>query len=168
MYKVQSGKTELIVEFDDSTCCTGTINGVPFEWQVTNLKENVVHVLKDHQSVNAEFIEVDPEQKKLAIKVNGTRYDLVMRDDMDQLLQKMGLDDVASKQVKEIKAPMPGLVLDVLVETGGEVCAGDPVMVLEAMKMENILKSPVDGLIKSIPVGQGAVVKKNETLINFQ
>ena len=62
---------------------------------------------------------------------------------------------------------MPGLVLDILVKVGDEVKKGDPLMILEAMKMENILKSASDGVIKKINVEKKQAVEKGQVLINF-
>ena len=62
---------------------------------------------------------------------------------------------------------MPGLVLSVLVTEGDEVKKGDNLLVLEAMKMENMIKSPTDGIIKKIEIKQGNKVEKNELLISF-
>ncbi|MNF13023.1 Glutaconyl-CoA decarboxylase subunit gamma [compost metagenome] len=67
----------------------------------------------------------------------------------------------------EIKAPMPGLVLNVIVESGQEVNKGDNLLILEAMKMENIIKSPSSGIVKKILVTKGDKVEKNEILIQF-
>jgi len=77
------------------------------------------------------------------------------------------LDSLASKKVNDIKAPMPGMVLNILVTEGQEVKKGDPLIVLEAMKMENILKSPTDGTIKKIAITKGIAVEKNQLLIQF-
>ena len=63
---------------------------------------------------------------------------------------------------------MPGLVLDILVEPGQTIHKGEAVLILEAMKMENIIKSPVDGTIKSIGINKGNAVEKNEILVNFE
>jgi biotin carboxyl carrier protein len=62
---------------------------------------------------------------------------------------------------------MPGMVLNVLVQEGIAVKKGDALIVLEAMKMENILKSPSDGVIKKIIANKGKAVEKNEVLIQF-
>ncbi|MNR65826.1 2-oxoglutarate carboxylase large subunit [compost metagenome] len=69
--------------------------------------------------------------------------------------------------MKEIKAPMPGLVLNVMVQEGQEVGKGDNLLVLEAMKMENIIKSPDSGIVKKILITKGDKVEKNEVLIQF-
>ena len=63
-----------------------------------------------------------------------------------------------------LNAPMPGIVLRYLVEAGQAVTAGDPVVVLEAMKMENTLPSPVDGSVGQLPLEPGATVKKDQVL----
>ena len=62
---------------------------------------------------------------------------------------------------------MPGMVLNILVNEGDTIKKGDPLIVLEAMKMENILKSPTDGVIKKIPINKGVAVEKNQLLIQF-
>ncbi len=87
---------------------------------------------------------------------------------MDFLLQSMGLDTLNSKKINEIKAPMPGLVLDIKVSEGSVVKKGDVLLVLEAMKMENNLKSPADGIVKKIVAKKGTAVEKNQLLISFE
>ena len=108
-----------------------------------------------------------PEEKKLVVKINNTPYSLDIKDKYDDLLHSLGLDSLASKKVNDIKAPMPGMVLNILVTEGQEVKKGDGLIVLEAMKMENILKSPTDGVIKKIAITKGVAVEKNQLLIQF-
>jgi len=70
--------------------------------------------------------------------------------------------------VNEVKAPMPGLLLNVMVKPGNQVFKGDNLLVLEAMKMENMIKSPTDGVVKSIEVEKSSAVDKNQVLIKFE
>jgi biotin carboxyl carrier protein len=79
----------------------------------------------------------------------------------------LGLDNLQSAKVAELKAPMPGLVLSILVKEGDEIKKGDNLLVLEAMKMENIIKSPADVTIKSIRIKPSDKVEKNQVLIQF-
>ena len=79
----------------------------------------------------------------------------------------MGLSNLLAAKVSEIKAPMPGMVLKVLVEEGAEIKKGDNLFVLEAMKMENIIKSPADVVVKTIKIKPGDKVEKGQILIQF-
>ena len=80
----------------------------------------------------------------------------------------MGFEIGASKKVNDIKAPMPGLILEISVAVGDEVEENDQLLILEAMKMENVISSPRAGVIKSIAVNQGETVDKNSLLIAFE
>jgi biotin carboxyl carrier protein len=97
--------------------------------------------------------------------VNNRIYDCEIKDQFDDLLKSLGLDNLNAKKINDIKAPMPGLVLKVLVTEGQEFKKGDNLLVLEAMKMENILKAPTDGIVKSIKIKPGDKVDKNEVLL---
>ena len=107
-------------------------------------------------------------EKSFFIKVDGIKYQMNTKDKYDELLQSLGMDTMASKKVADLKAPMPGLVLDISVEVGQEVFVGDTLLILEAMKMENVIKSPTDGVIKSISVNKTETVEKNQLILNFE
>jgi biotin carboxyl carrier protein len=89
-------------------------------------------------------------------------------DRFDLLLKKLGLEDLAQAGASDLKAPMPGLVLETKVAPGTEVTAGQALVVLEAMKMENVLKAEADGVVKSVPIEKGQAVDKNQVLIEFE
>src|ERR1035437_3214637 len=145
----------------------GTIDENTFLWDVIEVKDGSFHIIKNNKSYNVEVIKADAVEKSFLISVNGNKYQLNVKDKYDALLKSLGLDTLNSKKVNELKAPMPGLVLDVRVSEGDTVKKGDPILVLEAMKMENIIKSPTDGVIKKINVKKGLAVEKNQVLINF-
>lgn len=150
-----------------STQLTGTLNNTEFKADIIKIREGVYHLLKDNLSYNLEVVKYIAEDKKLFVKINNTPYTLDIKDKYDELLHNLGLDNLASKKVNDIKAPMPGMVLNILVAEGQEVKKGDALIVLEAMKMENILKSPTDGTIKKIAINKGVAVEKNQILIQF-
>lgn len=155
------------VEFDDASNRSGKLDGKNFSWDVITVKEGSFHVLHEDRSYNIEVLKKDEVEKTFTIRVNSNTYTLQVKDKYDELLHTLGLDSLAGKKVNEVKAPMPGLVLDVRVEEGREVKKGDALVVLEAMKMENILKSPVEGRIKKIHVKKGIAVEKNQVLVSF-
>lgn len=167
MLKVNSGSSTFEVDFKDSSRSSGTLNGSEFSWDVARLKPGVFHIVRNNKSYNAEVVSVNKAEKSFAVKVNGVVYELSVKDKFDELLEKMGIDPLAGSRVSELKAPMPGLVLNVLEGAGNEVKKGDPLLVLEAMKMENVIKSPTDGTIKRVTVETGVAVEKNEVLIEF-
>jgi biotin carboxyl carrier protein len=151
----------------DGTKVTGSLNDVSFEADILKVREDVYSIIKDGRSYEVELVKHIPEDKKLVVKVNNTSYTLDIKDKYDDLLHSLGLDNLATKKVNDIKAPMPGMVLNILVSEGQEVKKGDALIVLEAMKMENILKSPTDGVIKKIAINKGVAVEKNQLLIQF-
>jgi biotin carboxyl carrier protein len=166
MLKVKvNNKKEYNVVFENPT--KGTIDGKSFEWDVIEVKNGSFHILKNHKSYNLEVIKADAAEKTFLVSVNGNKYQLDVKDKFDELLKSLGFDNLNAKKVNEIKAPMPGLVLDVRVSVGDTVKKGDPIIVLEAMKMENIIKSPTDGVVSKINVKKGVAVEKNQVLINF-
>ncbi|WP_443945415.1 acetyl-CoA carboxylase biotin carboxyl carrier protein subunit [Pedobacter sp. AW1-32] len=134
---------------------------------VLDLPNDRASILYENRSYNTELVEINRQEKTCKLKVNGNVYDLKVEDNFDQLLKQLGMDNLSSVKISEVKAPMPGLVLRVLVEEGTEVKKGDSLVVLEAMKMENILKSATDGTVKKILIKEGNKVEKNQIMIQF-
>jgi acetyl/propionyl-CoA carboxylase alpha subunit len=100
--------------------------------------------------------------------INGKTVDLELKTELSMLLEKLGLDDMNAEDNKEIISPMPGLVLKVLVAEGDKIEKDQPVLVLESMKMENVLKAGADAVIQKISCSVGQTVEKNAILIEFE
>ncbi|MDF0706318.1 acetyl-CoA carboxylase biotin carboxyl carrier protein subunit [Muricauda sp. 81s02] len=130
--------------------------------------EGSYHLLKDGASYHIKIVDSDFNQGKYTISINGSEYLTSIHTPLDELIQKMGFAVNAGKNVDSISAPMPGLILDILVEEGQEVNEEDQLLILEAMKMENIITSPRTGVIKKISVSKGDAVDKKQLLIEFQ
>ncbi|SHG99210.1 biotin/lipoyl-containing protein [Pedobacter caeni] len=143
------------------------VNGAELQIDSRDLSASQKHIIYQHKSYNVEVVEREEDGKTVTVKVNGRLYQVGIEDQYDELLKKLGLDNSSANKVLEIKAPMPGLVLNVIVEEGQEVNKGDSLLVLEAMKMENIIKSPTAGILKKILVRKGDKVEKNEILLQF-
>ncbi len=126
------------------------------------------HLLKDNKAYQVQLLSADYLEKRLKIAVNGTTYEIEIEDEYDQQVKEMGLLAVASQKVNFINAPMPGLILDVMVTEGQEVEAGTPLLVLSAMKMENIIVSQGEGVVKSIPVKKDEAVEKGQLVIEME
>ena len=132
------------------------------------IADNKYHVLQNNKPYKAELIDSNFNGKKYTIKVNSDSYDVDISNPLDLLIDKLGFTFGSSKQVNSIKAPMPGLILDIHVEEGQEVKENDPLLILEAMKMENVITSPRDGVIKSVNMSKGDAIDKNHLLIEFE
>ncbi|WP_010228501.1 acetyl-CoA carboxylase biotin carboxyl carrier protein subunit [Gillisia marina] len=133
-----------------------------------SLSNSKFHVLQKEKSFSAEILEADFLRKNYTVKINSNTYRINISNELDLKIEDMGLSINTAKQVNDIKAPMPGLILDVLVSQGSEVKEGDYLVVLEAMKMENTLTAPRDGIVKSISVSKGDAVDKNQLLIEME
>ena len=143
------------------------INGQPFDWNIVALGNGRYHVLHEMRSYNAEVVSTDYAEKSIVLKINGQRVELHAKDRFDLLLERLGMSNTAAAKVNELKAPMPGLIVDIRVQPGQAVLKGDPLLVLEAMKMENILKAPADGTVGSLKVNLRDNVQKGQVLVQF-
>lgn len=132
------------------------------------INDSKFHVLQDHTSYVAEIAKREFNQKKYTVKINNNAYVVEIQDALDELIKDMGFEVGASKTINEIKAPMPGLILDINITIGQEVKENDTLLILEAMKMENVLISPRTGIIKFISVSKGDAVDKNQLLVEFE
>ncbi len=135
---------------------------------IIKTNETSFHYLKDNKSYHIEFTDFDFENKRYQLKINNESYDVSIDTPLNGLIDRMGFELGNSTLVSTIDAPMPGLILEVSVKEGQEVKENDQLLILEAMKMENVITSPRDGVIKSIAVKQGEAVEKKFTLITFE
>lgn len=143
------------------------INGLPFEGDILKVNDRTFHIIFNDKSYQAELIDFDKSQKSCSVKVGNNIYPMQMSDKFDELLNKLGLDNLNSTKIAELKAPMPGLVLRVLASEGDKIEKGGNLLVLEAMKMENIIKAPADVTVKSVKISAGDKVEKNQILLLF-
>jgi biotin carboxyl carrier protein len=141
------------------------LNDTKVESDWVSIGHNKFHVLMNHQSVTIELMGVDETGKQLTLIINGQKKVVQVQDQFDVLLKQLGMDKMVTNKVNEVKAPMPGLVLRVLVNEGQAVKKGDALLVLEAMKMENIIKATGEGIVKTIKVEPKLAVDKNQVML---
>ncbi len=108
------------------------------------------------------------ENNSVTVKVNGQKITITLKKEVDFILESFGISGNSSQFINELKAPMPGVVLDIKVTVGDALKKGEPLIILEAMKMENVLSAPVDCTISSIEVQKKQTVEKNTLLIKFE
>ncbi len=142
-----------------------TLNGVKVVSDWVTIAPNKYHVIFNHQSYTLELLGKDETGKNITLMVNGQKQVVAIEDQYDALLKQLGMDKMVANKVNEVKAPMPGLVLRILVEEGQSVKKGDGLLVLEAMKMENVIKATGDSIIKKIAVQTKVAVDKNQVML---
>ncbi|NCT18518.1 MAG: acetyl-CoA carboxylase biotin carboxyl carrier protein subunit [Flavobacteriaceae bacterium CG_4_8_14_3_um_filter_34_10] len=130
--------------------------------------ENTWHILHQNKSLDVEVVTSDLINKRYTIKVNSSLYEVKIETALDVLITEMGLSLLETTAINDIKAPMPGLILDVLVKAGDEVKEGDYLLVLEAMKMENTITAPRNGIVKTVSVEKGKTVNKDQLLLEME
>lgn len=151
----------------DKKAETVILNGHAVNADVVKLDKNKFHVIINNSSYNIELLAKDENAKNQIILVNGQKQNVEIKDKYDDLLKQLGMDKLMGNKANLLKAPMPGLVLKVLVTEGQSVKKGDGLLILEAMKMENIIKATSDGMVKKIHIEEKNIVDKNQKMIEF-
>ncbi len=136
------------------------------DWVKTGSK--TYHLIDESQSYHVSFDRNDVDAKTYEVTINNTRYGVSIENPLDLLISALGFELDSATKVGSIEAPMPGLILEVSVAEGDEVKEGDTLLILEAMKMENVISSPRDGVIKSVEIKKGDAVEKKHLLITFE
>lgn len=165
-YKVSADDRELSLELLEPG--KAIIGDRTISYDMAEIEPSSWHVLVDHKSYNVRLVERDDTGKTVTMLVNNRRYTLTLRDRFDELLEKLGMSAGADAHLNELKAPMPGLVVDVIAQPGSAVEKGDTLLILEAMKMENVIKAVAAATVKSAHVEKGQTVEKNQLLMSFE
>ena len=151
----------------DSIDGNGELEGKSFNLDIEKKEGHFYHLEYKGKTYNVQVLPGDDE-KKPKIRVNGLSYETELIDKYDELIKSLGMESMTKVEIKELKSPMPGLVIKIDVKLGDVISKGDPIMILEAMKMENIIKSRGEGTIAEIYVKEGIAVEKNELLVRFE
>jgi len=141
------------------------VDGTPVEYSFQTIRKGYVSLIVDGRSVP---VSVEPsDDGTFGVTIGGRQTQVRVKDERALLMEEFGLEEDGAAG-GEVRAPMPGLVLDVLVEVGDPVEADEGLLVLEAMKMENELKAPSAGTVTAIHAAAGDAVEKNALLIEIE
>jgi biotin carboxyl carrier protein len=121
--------------------------------------------MKGHQ---VKVLSADHQTKEYKLLIGDKEIDVKLKDEVEMQVHAMGLDEISTAHSRDVSAPMPGLVLEINVKAGDSVAAGDQLIILEAMKMENVLSAPGEGIIEAVHVKKGQPVDKSQLLISFE
>ena len=117
------------------------------------------------RSYEVDLLEVEDA---FMVLVDGQPFLVEIQDEQERRLRAAVGKEMVRAAKRTVAAPMPGKVVKLLVKPGDAVKAGDGVIVVEAMKMENELKAPAPGTIKEIRVAEGKAVSAGEVLVVFE
>ena len=134
---------------------------------VSNADQQLYHVLFNGKSHRIHVLKIDVPQKTLCIEWNGLKWEIRLRDEIDLLAEKLSRSRHTMQSIAEVKAPMPGVILNCAVTPGDGVRKGDTLFVIEAMKMENIIRAPIDAVVDEVCVQAGDKVDKDAVLLRF-
>ena len=141
------------------------LNGHAVNFDIVPNSDGTYHVLYQGKSHTIHVLQKNANS--LVLDINKHKAEAKIKNDLEDLLSRMGMDKVLGASINELKAPMPGMVLKILVKEGDTVKKGDGLLVLEAMKMENNIKALGDGVVSKIPIKAGDKVEKNQVMISF-
>lgn len=151
---------DIAVEEDDLT-----LNDTPVQYAFDAIGDGYFSLIVDGRSVPVVVTPVDDD--RLRVTIDGQAQVVRVQDEHDLLLERFGLAEAAGAAEREVRAPMPGLVLDVMVTEGQSVQEGEGLLVLEAMKMENELRAPASGTVQAVHVATNDAVDKDALLIEI-
>ena len=117
---------------------------------------------------HGEIVQDQSENRELTIKINHRVFQVKRKGELDEIIASLGFDKPKIRKLKELAAPMPGRVTSIHIELGQAIQPGDPILSLEAMKMENVLKAEGIGVVSAINIQQGDVVEKGSVLVSFE
>ena len=158
-------KTVLSVKNNDGQWI---VNDNPADLDVQTQPNGLISILYNGKSYTALVEKVDHKAKELTIRIDGQAHKVAIKEEIDQLLSSMGMDMKAMQKAEPVKAPMPGMILKVLVKPGQQINKGDGLLILEAMKMENVLKANGTATVKAIKVNERTAVEKGAVLIELE
>ena len=139
------------------------LDGLPVELDCSPAQPGAFSLLIEGRSYE---VRQETSGGETSIMVGPRRVGVTVRD--PRSLRSRRRVDAGGHGVRKITAPMPGKVVRILASTGAEIEAGQSVLVIEAMKMQNELKSPKKGTIRKLAVTEGAAVDAGQTLAEIE
>jgi biotin carboxyl carrier protein len=166
MYKAELNNEHIktVIQSDD-----GTFNTDGSEYKIERV-QNEIGIISVKNGKSQYLVKIqneDNQNKVFKLRLNGIKHSVKIKDKFDLLLDDLGFDSKENSELNQLIAPMPGLILEINVSPGDKVKIGDKLVVLEAMKMENSIKSRGEGTVKEIKVKIGESVEKNRVMIQF-
>ena len=153
------------VTFSDDLS-TASVNGSRYQIEFTTQANGRRLMRIGTRLYRIDNLQIDGQE--VTFTLNGRWHTVTVKDEQELLLERLGFKTAAASSAGMVNAPMPGKILEVMVDEEQEVEQGDPVIILEAMKMENELKAPSSGVVSSVMIEAGNSVEKNQPLLEIE
>jgi biotin carboxyl carrier protein len=137
------------------------------EMGILKTSADSTEVLVDKRIIKGKVSADTMVARQLLVDLNGEEFLVEIKSETDLMIETLGFNSAKANKIKVLKAPMPGLVIDVFVEEGQTVAENENVLVLEAMKMENVIKLPHEAVVKKIHVTKGQAITKGQIMIEL-
>ena len=152
-----------------------TVDGTKFnkddlrsDFEILGKESNNEFIFRYNNQKYNIFLEYSEDNNnRILARTRGRTFEVTINTAISNLLEELGFNSITSVKDSQLYAPMPGLVLKTLVSVGQKVSEGEPLLTLEAMKMENVIKATRDGVISEMPNSDGDKVDKGDILIVF-
>ena len=164
-YIVDAGGTRLVVALDPEGV---SVDGQPVVAHLAEIPRTPICVLSVDDAVRSVRVRHGDGRGRYTLWIGGYRFDVEALDERTRAIRDLDVERNVSSGPAPLLAPMPGLVVRVLVEEGAAVQAGAGLVVMEAMKMENELRAPAAAVIGRIHASAGAAVEKGALLIELE
>lgn len=159
-----NNKTKVIKIIDE---LNAEIDGVSVKYKVENIDGKNILLKMGHQFFDASIL--SNANGELSFVLNGTSILANIKSSLEEkAFQLLSESNINENNSTIIKSPMPGLVLKIKKQKGDLIAKGETLLILEAMKMENEIKSPKDGILNDIYVKEGTAIEKNISLISIK
>ena len=164
-YVVEVAGRSLEVELDGEQV---TVNGTVLSASLSELAGTPVAVLSLGDSVHRVVVTRDSARGRYVLSLDGRRYEVEALDERTRAIRQLSSSTSGPKGPAPLVAPMPGLIVRVSVEVGARVQPGQGLVVMEAMKMENELRSSSAGVVKAIRAAPGTAVERGAVLVELE
>jgi pyruvate carboxylase subunit B len=164
-YVVDVGGRSVDVELDGEQV---RVNGTVLRASLSELMGTPVALLSLGDSVHRVVVTRDSARGRYVLSLDGRRYEVEALDERTRAIRQLSSGASGPKGPAPLVAPMPGLIVRVSVEVGASVQPGQGLVVMEAMKMENELRSASAGVVKAIRVEPGTAVERGAVLVELE
>jgi biotin carboxyl carrier protein len=165
LFHLRSGESEIVVQKQDHQILT---DGKPVDFEVLEMGRDSIRLKLKNKIYHLDIVKKGDEESGWRLKINGKEAEVTLKTELDLLMEKLGGSSAQAGGARQIKAPMPGLIVKLVAQVGDTVSKGQILLNFEAMKMENQLKSSGNGRIKAILVKPGDKVEKGQILVELE